>query len=421
MTQGVLNIAAVLAPLLMLLAGLAFTVAIDSYILRQQRRIMLLVVVLSLSLIVQNFWENALSMGPPMWLWRTAAAVYGYCIRPVILLLFIRLTRPKARCTVWWILVGVNAAIYMTAFFSHLCFWIDEKNHYKAGPLSSACFAISIVLLVYLLLQAVQTSRAAGKSEEWIPIIIILMIFASIFLDYQVGNLDQPVAFLTIAIVISSMLYYVWLHLQFVREHEEDLMAEQRIRIMISQIQPHFLYNTIATICALCRRNPDKAAEVAGKFGGYLRQNLSSLNDDGLIPVEKELEHTRLYADIEMVRFENVRVEYDIEDNGFMVPPLTIQPLVENAIRHGVRIREEGIVRVSTFRTGDGHEIRVEDNGIGFDAKEIKEIDSSHIGIRNVTERIDKMCGGTLQIDSRIGEGTVITIRLPAPQLSSDN
>ena len=85
-----------------------------------------------------------------------------------------------------------------------------------------------------------------------------------------------------------------------------------------------------------------------------------------MVPVTKELEHTRLYAEIEMLRFPNVRVEYQIEDSGFKIPALTIQPLVENAIRHGVRIRNDGLVTVSTFREADAHRITIEDNGAGL-------------------------------------------------------
>ena len=119
------------------------------------------------------------------------------------------------------------------------------------------------------------------------------------------------------------------------------------------------------------------------------------------------------YAEIEMVRFENIRVDYDIQDEAFSLPPLTVQPLVENAIRHGVRIREEGIVRVSTWQDEGAHVTEVWDNGTGFDVKKIEEADSSHIGIRNVRERIEKMCGGSMEVESRIDEGTKVTIMIP--------
>ena len=137
------------------------------------------------------------------------------------------------------------------------------------------------------------------------------------------------------------------------------------------------------------------------------------MDTNGLIPFEKELEHTRIYADIEMTRFENVCVEYNIQDHDFLLPPLTVQPIVENAIRHGVRIRKEGRVLITSRLTGIAHEIVIQDNGPGFDVKQVEIANGSHIGIRNVRERLEKMCGGSLTLESKIGEGTVAIIRVP--------
>lgn len=221
------------------------------------------------------------------------------------------------------------------------------------------------------------------------------------------------VSFVAVMAIVCCVLIYIWLHMLLVRQYEEELIAQQRVRIMMSQIQPHFLYNTIATFKALCRTDPEKAATVAEKFGRYLRDNLDSLSSEELIPVEKELEHTRVYADIEMVRFENIHVEYKIEDMGYSLPTLTIQPIVENAIRHGVRIREEGIVRVCLRLSEQYHEIVVSDNGIGFDISKTNNSKGTHIGIKNVRERLEKLCGGTMTVDSVPDKGTTVTIRIP--------
>ena len=408
-----IGVLAVLAPLLFLLLGLGFTVVIDPYIRREHRRIMLIIAGLCLTLIAQNLAENALALGPARVTERTLSSIYGYALRPVFLILFLYIVRPKGRHWVWWILAAANAAVYFTALFSGVCFRIGSDNHYHAGPLANTALYISAALLVDLLVQTLRSGRETGRREKWIPVFVAAMIVVSVLMDSRVHGEEQPVAFLTIAIIVGSVFYYIWLHLQFVREHEQDLLAAQRMRIMVSQIQPHFLYNTIATIRALCRRDPEKAEKVAEDFGLYLRQNMDSLESEGLIPFEKELEHTRLYADIEMVRFENVRVEYDIGDRAFSLPPLTVQPMVENAIRHGVRIRKEGLVRVSSRLAEGFHEIRIEDNGNGFDPSSAEAAGGSHIGIRNVRERIEKQCGGSLILDSRIGEGTRVIIRIP--------
>ena len=398
---------------LFLLAGLTFTVFYDPYIRSSQRKTLLVIIGLCVSLIVQNLVEFALASGEPRWLERTLAAVFGYSVRPAIIVLFFPIVAPKRRCGPAWALVGVNGAVHMTALFSHVCFWIDDNNHFRGGPLRNTCLAVSGLLLAYLLYLTVHEYSKASKKANTIPILIIVMILFAIWIDYRSSETDHRVTCLTVSMVVSCVFYYIWLHMQFVREHEEDLKARQRIRIMMSQIQPHFLYNTLSTIQVLCHMDPDRAADITNQFSLYLRQNLDSLSQPGLIPFRKELEHTKTYAKIEETRFRNIRVEYLIEDGDFSLPPLTVQPIVENAIRYGVRIREEGVVRVSTKRTEDCHEITVHDNGVGFDVKTLEELDESHIGIRNVRERIESMCGGSLLIDSRMGEGTTVMIRIP--------
>ena len=399
-------------PVVTLMLTLIFAIRIDGYLYRNQKRVMYAAALLVLALILENYLDYRLSLLRERTVFRTLISVIGYMIRPMILSLFFSVVQPGRNYKYAWILCGVNAAVYLTAFFSPLTFSFSVTNHFHSGPLNPTCTAISAVLFIHLILLTVRVFHPRGRMETWIPIFAVAIIAASVVLDYTVVYIDQPVSFLTTGIAISGMLYYIWLHLQFVREHEKDLRAEQRIQIMKTQIQPHFLYNTLMTIQALCRKDPEKAFDATGQFGLYLRQNLRALDQQDLIPLQKELEHTKTYARIEMLRFPNIRLKTDIEDDAFSLPPLTIQPLVENALRHGVRIREEGIVEIMTRRAQDYHEIVIRDNGTGFDQEKVLN-EKNHIGIRNVRERLEKMCGGTLMIDSRIDVGTTVIIRIP--------
>ena len=188
--------------------------------------------------------------------------------------------------------------------------------------------------------------------------------------------------------------------------------TEAELTALRSQIYPHFLYNTLTTIQALCTIDPDKAAKLTARFGEYLRSNMDFLESKNLIPVVKEIEHTKVYSDIEMVRFENIELRYDIRDKDFVVPALTIQPMVENAIKHGVRIREHGVVEVTTKEEGNYHVITVKDNGKGFDVNNRK-CGDEHIGIDNVKSRIERLLNGSFMIESEIGKGTTVTIKIP--------
>ena len=413
MPQELFNQLVILCPLLLQLIGLTFAVLLDPYIHRKHRRIMLYIIVIVSSLILQNFFDFYLNPIGAGSFFRTVVCVFGYSVRPVIIVLFCYIVSDRKRFLTAWTLIIFNALIHLTAFFSGVVFRIDQQNNFHRGPLGFTCHIISAILLAYLLYLTIKQSGNVRRFDAWIPLFNAGLIIAAVAADTVISDPGVPVSFLTIAVVNSSMFYYIWLHFQFVKKQELALAAEQRIKIMMSQIQPHFLYNTLSTIQALCRIDPEKAFDTLGAFGVYLRQNIDSLNETGLIPFEKELEHTQVYTKIEELRFPSIEVDYQIEDKDFLLPALTVQPLVENAIRHGVRIRQKGIVTVSVRRENDFHVIVIRDNGVGFDAASLNGMNEKHIGIRNVRERVEKLCGGTLTIDSKENEGTTVTLRLP--------
>ena len=271
---------------------------------------MLAITCLVFSLVVQNY-ADYISDQMGMDLLRTIATVWGYSVRPVILLLFISLLNNKKNYRILIGLVMVNAAVFFSAFFSRISFWIED-GHFHRGTLGYTCHIISLIMLAYFFYLTICEVRRIPKKESIFPLLNVVLIFVGIGIDFFLAR-QQSITYLTITIVNGSLFYYIWLHLQFVREHEKALIAEQQIQIMMTQMQPHFLYNTLSTIQALCRIDPEKASDTTEKFGIYLQQNLGSINQPELIPIKKELEHTKIYADIEMIRFKNVRVEYDIK------------------------------------------------------------------------------------------------------------
>ena len=382
----------------------------DPYIEKINRRTMLLIVLLVFIILVLDCL-NALFLIRVLVPERIVVDICCYAARPLAIVLLLRVLEPEKQHPLCWVLLGINTAIHMTAVFSPICFTLDSTGLFIRGPLGYTSHIVSGILLIYMTCASVRISFGSGKRESLLPVLSVFLIAASVALDSLIS--DVPVSMVTHAMVLCCVLYYIWLHLRFVRAHENALMAEQRIQIMISQIQPHFLYNTLSTIQALCRTAPEKASEVTERFGTYLRQNLDALRQTQCIPVEKELEHTRVYTEIEALRFPNVHVEYKIQDTGFSVPSLTIQPLVENAIRHGVRIREDGRVEVRTRAAEAFHEITITDNGIGFDLQSAERASGDHIGLKNVQERVAAQCGGSMEIVSQIGSGTTITIRIP--------
>lgn len=195
----------------------------------------------------------------------------------------------------------------------------------------------------------------------------------------------------------------------------EVKLQESHISIMLSQIQPHFLYNTLNSIYHLCETNPMLAKSMVNSFSEYLRNNLSSLEERGLISFETELSHIKTYLEIEKVRFEDtLEIEYDIKCVNFSLPVLTVQPIVENAVKHGTsKKRGGGRVVISTMEDKENYIIKVSDTGCGFDPSKRKDDGKRHIGIENVRQRLLNMCGGILTIESEIGIGTSATITIP--------
>jgi len=218
----------------------------------------------------------------------------------------------------------------------------------------------------------------------------------------------------TLSLIVMYMLFHNELTRQLMeKEHQ---LAESRIAIMLSQIQPHFLYNSLGAIRELCRQDPEAAREALGDFAFFLRSNMDSLTSTDLIPFSKELEHVQNYLSLEQLRFgEKLKVVFDTEEKDFLLPPLSIQPLVENAVNHGLFPSENGgTVTIKTRRTGNKIAVTITDDGVGFDPHAPSESDSKkHVGIQNVRSRVESMARGTLTIQSMVGEGTTATLLIP--------
>jgi two-component system sensor histidine kinase LytS len=229
------------------------------------------------------------------------------------------------------------------------------------------------------------------------------------------NNVDREIAW-GLARLLSSQIKIGRL------EKNSKLLVEAELKALQAQINPHFLFNSLTVIASLCRTNAMKARELILHLSNHFRNNLTI--DRDLVNLEVELSHVKSYVEIEMARFEDkLKVEYDIEEGiDCLLPPLTLQPLVENAIKHGILPQKEGgYVRISASMDGDLVNITIFDNGVGIphetieklNDKNVKHIDS--IGLNNVNQRlIGKFGPGfALEIKSEYGEYTEMIIKAP--------
>lgn len=205
------------------------------------------------------------------------------------------------------------------------------------------------------------------------------------------------------------------------KENEHKIkMSDMKTQIVLNQITPHFLYNILATIQVLCKSDPDKAVEAMDDFTSYLRASVDYGLSKSIVPFEEEFENVRCFLRLEKIRYGNkLNVSYDLEEEDFEIPILTLQPIVENAVKHGVGNKKGGgTVYISTASDNDNIIITVRDDGVGTTAKSIEDIPvlydgKSHVGLTNVKERIEIMTGGSLAFYSEKGKGTVVTIKIP--------
>ena len=193
---------------------------------------------------------------------------------------------------------------------------------------------------------------------------------------------------------------------------------KQKVALMVSQIKPHFLYNTLTAIQEMCYSEPRQAAKAIVKFSNYLRTNIDFINSEELIPFSLEKSHINNYIDIEIMRFgEDLCFEEDIQTADFLIPPLTLQPLVENAVKHGVCKRvDKGTIKLSTRRLNNRILITISDDGVGFHKGQVQ-----CRAIESVETRIKKIMHGKMTIESKVNVGTTITINIPFKEALHEN
>ncbi|MBQ5799388.1 MAG: histidine kinase [Oscillospiraceae bacterium] len=286
---------------------------------------------------------------------------------------------------------------------------------------AAAQFALCLLFMVFCALEVLD------KSAKRLVPVSAFVLFATMLLDFfGVGaNIVWRAPCAKIVFSVLLVIHIVMAGKGIVKDYRASIRAaklekeleDSRIAIMLSQIKPHFLYNVLNTIYHLYRKEPETAQEAVSSFAEYLRCNMLSIEKSEPIPFTEEYRHVQTYLSLEQIRFRGkLDVIYDVEATDFKLPPLTVEPLVENAVKHGVtKKRGGGSVTVSTRRTDEGVLITVADTGVGFDPNTYMEDGKPHVGIRNVRERLQNMVGGSLAITSS-ENGTVAVVTIPAKE-----
>ena len=229
-----------------------------------------------------------------------------------------------------------------------------------------------------------------------------------------VHTFTDVAALLDISTVLSAVSMFGLIISEQIAQNlrQQQEIARQQASVNVLQMRPHFIYNTMMSIYYLIAQDTEKAQQITLDFSAYLRKNFTALAKEDAVPFDEELEHTRAYLSIEQTRFEdNLFVEFDTPHTSFRIPPLTLQPIVENAVKHGLDPELSPLhVTIKTRHTENGSVITVEDTGPGFGENDN---DEPHVALANIQKRLQMMCDGKLEIAQRKEGGTAVTVWIP--------
>ncbi|MBQ3848115.1 MAG: histidine kinase [Clostridia bacterium] len=389
--------------------------------------IMTIIMVLSLFVEFVCKWsENDPSLADIRY-WTT---IVKYLIPPTILMMQnMVLVENKV---VRWLLVipnlisafAVTAGPYVTGL-DVLSF--NEEYCFVEGPLRVFPFCVALFYLFVLVIASLRYFYDVTLGYNSIVMYLAVTTVIACMLEFF-GIVNGIVKYVQI---IDIYLYYFFLNFVYQsRIREESLKKElaltqkelelsnTNLRLLQNQISPHFIYNALFLIKALIWTDQKRASDAVDDFSLYTRRNIEAMRSNDLIRFEEELEHIRAFLNIENVDDETgMVVEFNTEELDFLIPPLTVEPLVENALIHGIGTLESGgVITVSSERADGGYMICVEDNGVGFDTENTK----YGVGLENAKTRLELQCGGKLDISSRPG-CTRATIFIPDRNENDNN
>ena len=422
-----INFSAAVTGLVIVLLGLFFTLAMKS-LEKWTRRFFIALFSVAAAYVASDLLSQVslIFLGPDYAVLSRIAvfceSLFSSLLMPMITVYLLRCSGERRKrtplfasmLTLWLVYV----ALLIFTQFSTEIYSISSKNVYQRGPWyfvllvpPAAMMIMNCISLFFRRKQLTKKQRAAFTVYLLIPLgCMLIQMFSYGLLMIVIGT------------SVSAMIMFVFILLDQVdhsiRQQKEN--AAQQASITVLQMRPHFIYNTLMSIYYLCKQDAEKAQQVILDFSSYLRKNFTAIAKADAIPFEEELEHTRAYLAVEQARFKDqLLVEFDTPFTDFRIPPLTLQPIVENAVKHGMDPELEPLfISISTRRQDGYAEIIVDDSGPGYQPADDNE---PHIGLDNVRERLKMMCKGDLTISRRDCGGTIVTIRIPVQEDVHEN
>jgi hypothetical protein len=312
---------------------------------------------------------------------------------------------------------GFFFLLLLSAQFTEAIYYVTPENHFCRGPWHPLLMA-AMVLPMLINSIGVLRRRSQLSPQYHAAFLIYLLSLSAAHIIHSFWYCPELVF---TGLVLSALSMFGIILFDQIEQYmsQQRKIAHQRASIMVLQMRPHYIYNTLTSIYCLCDQDPKLARQVILDFNTYLRKNFTAIASETPIPFSSELEHTRAYLAVEQAQYEDsLFVDYDTPHTMFRVPPLTVQPIVENAVKHG-RDPYAGPFHISirTRKTDSGSEIIVADDGRGFQPADDSE---PHLALKNIRERLEIMCGGSLRITPNQDGGTVVTVTIPDSRSEGD-
>lgn len=325
------------------------------------------------------------------------------------------------------LLRGLNVAVCALGFLLWVsnCFspvFVDIQSHVVTSSLLydiANLPGLASVLLDVIFI--IDNRRRTVWKDALLLLLMPLLPVAASALDWfclPFSRMQYPMIF--VSVVLNHFRFDMVMDRKL--ELEEKQVDELRLRMQLQRVKPHFIYNVMTSIYYLCEKDPAKAQYAISAFSGFLRSTLESMEDTVKVPFDWELALVRNYLKLEQLRFgDRLSVRYDIEASDFALPPFSVQPLVENAVKHGMKTRGGGSIRIAAKAAEGEHVITVSDDGTGFDPDGPEE-PGKPSGIRNIRQMLALTDSGTLEVRSAPGrQGTVAILHIWNPRGSAAN
>lgn len=390
---------------------------------RKTLNIMKAIVIIAFFLSVVEFVHDIFADLPYPTIWRKICSWLGYSLRPLIVVFVFRvLVYHDVRTRLLYLPVVLNMVLYASTFFEkteQYVFTFGEHNNFMRGPFSYTSPILCGLYLLTLVVMVIKKFRDEGATDEikgivWCAIACVLASVYEMFLDGKNT--------LTSTILISTLFYYFLFFSKASHENVEEkelMLSDQRAAMVVQEIRPRFVLEILQRIRGQVDEDPVVAEDTLENLIKYLDKNMETTDFVHPIPFEEELDRVRTYVKIIQSGFPGLKVRLEIEDQDFMIPALTIQHMVENSINHGFEDQSNGNIVIKAFGSESGHTVIIQDDGKGFSSRdeEFSQNQGSRFGIANVTDRLQRMCNGDLNIVSRPDSGTTVMISIPSEAL----